>query len=206
MENLTKKVDEMRTNDRIRHGGQQGTGGYAAGHRGGGRGRGRRPSAREGNAKPVEVPDADFDFESANAKFNKEDLVKEAIASGSPVGTPNENNGGAENGEMNGHDDVVIPKASAENYDKKSSFFDNISSDLKDRAKESGKFDGRAMRNEERSKNLETFGQGSVDNYRGGFRGRGRGRGFRGRGRGGFERGRGRGEPRGGSTSIQAES
>jgi protein LSM14 len=58
--------------------------------------------------------------------------------------------------------------------------------------------DGRAMRRDERNKNVDTFGQGSVDNgYRGGFRGRGRGgRGFsRGGPRGGgfAPRGRGRG-------------
>ena len=203
MDNLTQKVNQMRVQD--------------APARGRGRGRGRGGPAggrRESAHKPVEVPTEDYDFESANAKFNKQDLVKEQIASGEPIASPQ--NGDAPDPISNGHtetEDVVIPaKPGAEKgYDKKSSFFDNISSDLKDRQVAQGEMiDGRAMRRDERNKNVDTFGQGSVDNgYRGGFRGRGRGgRGF-GRGgprggggyapRGGFEarggapRGRGRG-------------
>jgi protein LSM14 len=142
----------------------------------------------------VEVPKEDFDFESANAKFNKQELVKEAIATGSPASSPPANGNTVDpfsaNGGQADEEDVVIPaKPNADKgYDKKSSFFDNISSDLKDRTQQQDSneyFDGRAMRTQERSKNMETFGQGSVD---GGFRGRGRGR-----GRGGFNRGRGGG-------------
>ncbi|KAJ9618506.1 hypothetical protein H2203_009103 [Taxawa tesnikishii (nom. ined.)] len=177
IDNLTKKVGEMRTDERIRNSRQPGTGGYAASHRGG-RG-GRRPSTRE-QGKPVEVPQADFDFESANAKFNKQDLVKEAIATGSPLD-------GATNGASAAHDDVVIPKAAT--YNKSTSFFDNISSELKDRqaAQDAGqRLGGNEFRSVERRKNLETFGQSNVDTgFRGGYRGRGRGRGFGGRGRGG---------------------
>ncbi|OCL07831.1 hypothetical protein AOQ84DRAFT_431984 [Glonium stellatum] len=208
MDNLTKKVNDMRTNDHIRHSKQPGTGGYAAGHRGAGRGgRGGR-STQPHNAHPapkIEVPTADFDFASSNAKFNKQDLVKEAIASGSPLGgdvaapPPSE---AATNGHAaNEKSDVVIPVAPS--YNKSTSFFDNISSELKDR-EESRKLGGQEFRSEERKKNLETFGQGSVDGYRGGYRGRGRGRGF-GRGRGGF---RGRGAaPRGrGAAQGVAES
>ena len=69
---------------------------------------------------------------------------------------------------------------------------------MKDRQVAQGEMiDGRAMRRDERNKNVDTFGQGSVDNgYRGGFRGRGRGgRGF---GRGG-PRGGGGYAPRGGA-------
>lgn len=219
VDNLAKKVSEMRTDDRIRHSKQPGTGGYAAGHRGGRGGGGRGRGAHHGHppAKPVEVPTTDFDFESSNAKFNKQDLVKEAIATGSPLGTPGESSAAAPNGsaEANGthqaadagaakHDDVVIPPpAEHKMYDKSTSFFDNISSEIKDRD-ESGRR-GQEFRSEERKKNLETFGQGSVDSYRGGYRGRGRGRGF-GRGRGGFApRGRGapRGAPRGGQPLVQ---
>lgn len=195
IDNLTKKVGEMRTDERIRNSRQPGTGGYAASHRGG-RG-GRRPSTRE-QGKPVEVPQADFDFESANAKFNKQDLVKEAIATGSPLGTPtgehddpalppNGATDGATNGASAAHDDVVIPKAAT--YNKSTSFFDNISSELKDRqaAQDAGqRLGGNEFRSVERRKNLETFGQSNVDTgFRGGYRGRGRGRGFGGRGRGG---------------------
>ncbi|EMT73247.1 hypothetical protein FOC4_g10004613 [Fusarium odoratissimum] len=73
-------------------------------------------------------------------------------------------------------------------YNKSRSFFDNISSESRERTENGGqKPGGREWRGEEQRKNMETFGQGSVDgayrNYRG--RGRGRGRGGRGYGRGG---------------------
>ncbi|KAI8625440.1 Scd6-like Sm domain-containing protein [Xylariaceae sp. FL1651] len=164
MDNLTKKVNEMRVN---------------AARPGSGRGRGR--GGRGGAQNKVEVPDTDFDFQTANAKFNKQDLVKEAVT-GSPVGdAPN-----GDVSEAQEADDVA--------YNKTRSFFDNIGSEAKDRADNSGhKPGGREWRGEEQRKNMETFGQGSVDGgYRGGYRGRGRGRGrgsMRGRGsrgRGGF--------------------
>lgn len=201
VDNLTKKVGEMRTSDHTRQPRGPGPAGFAPGNRGG-RG-GRRPSTRE--QTKVEVPTTDFDFEGSNAKFNKQDLVKEAIATGSPLGTPaaevDGENKNPLDGETNGakEEDVVIPAAT---YNKTTSFFDNISSELKDRnaAQEDGKkFGGQEFRREERTKNFETFGQGSVDTGfgRGGYRGRGRGRGFGGRGRG-FSGGRGGFVPRGG--------
>ena len=168
VDNLTRKVNEMRTTEPVRAPRQPGTNGFAA--RGRGRG-GRAP----GPAK-VDVPAADFDFESANAKFNKQDLVKEAIA-GSPLGEQPPNNASAPEVET----EETAPKA----YNKATSFFDNISSEAKDRTEAAGnRAGGHQWRGEEQKKNVETFGQGSVDNggYRGGYRGRGRGRGGRGRG------------------------
>ncbi|KAK3169936.1 hypothetical protein OEA41_009320 [Lepraria neglecta] len=205
MDNLTKKVNEMRTNDNIRTSRQPGTGGYAAGHRGGRGGyRGGRP--RDEQTKKLEVPKTDYDFAEANAKFNKQDLVKEAIATGDTIGSPidGSNDASAEasiNGARRGSEQsVTIPAASG--YNKSSSFFDNISSESKDR--DDKRLGGREFRSEEQKKNLETFGQGSVDNgYRGGFRGRGRGRGYRGQ-RGSFS-GRGRGSTRG-NGAVAAES
>lgn len=199
--NLADNVNQLRMQD-----------GHARGR--GTRGtRNPRGGRREGPIKAVEVPKEDFDFESANAKFNKQDLLKEAIASGSPLASPPPNGTSGDalspkaNGHANSNEDVVIPAKTAteKGYDKKTSFFDNISSDLRDRTEQSHsneQFDGRAMRREERTKNVETFGQGSVD---GGFRGRGRGRGrgdfrgYRGGGRGfgpgrGYRGNRGRGE------------
>ncbi|KAI1811009.1 Scd6-like Sm domain-containing protein [Poronia punctata] len=164
MDNLTKKVNEMRVN---------------ANRGGPARGRGR--GGRGGAQTKIEVPDTDFDFQTANAKFNKQELVKEA-ASGSPV--VEAANGTASN----------TPEPVDGAYNKTRSFFDNISSEAKDRAEHSGhKPGGREWRGEEQRKNMETFGQGSVDGgYRGGYRGR------RGRGRGGM---RGRGGPRGRGAS-----
>lgn len=216
IDNLTKKVNEMRTNDNIRTSRQPGTGGYAAGHRGGGgRGahRGGRPQ-QDQQTKKVEVPTTDYDFESANAKFNKQDLVKEAIASGSPAATPGETptvNGASQDATVNGsrrasEHSIAIPAAAG--YNKTSSFFDNISSEARDRDEAGAtRLGGREFRSEEQKKNFETFGAGSVDNgYRGGFRGRGRGRGY-GRGRGEFRGGRGRGGMRGeGRGAVTAEN
>ncbi|KAJ0165223.1 Protein sum2 [Colletotrichum tanaceti] len=175
MDNLTKKVNEMRVNA------------ARTTQPGGGRGRGR--GGRQGQTK-VDVPDADFDFAQANAKFNKDDLVKEAIA-GSPLGeTPN--NGPVVEAPVPEVMGATPPVA----YNKTRSFFDNISSEAKDRADNNGqKPGGREWRGEEQRKNMETFGQGSVDGGYRGYRGRGRGRGrggYGGRGgRGGGFRGRG---------------
>ena len=169
VDNLTKKVNEMRVNAAIR-------GGPHA--RGAARGRGPRPAK-------VEVPDSDFDFATANAKFNKEELHREA-ATGSPL-TEAANGDSVQAVAAADTGDSVEPA-----YNKSRSFFDNISSDLKDRENATQKPGGREWRGEEQRKNMETFGQGSVDGgyrgYRGGRGGRGRGnrggRGYRG-GRGG---------------------
>ncbi|KAK5656282.1 hypothetical protein OQA88_5046 [Cercophora sp. LCS_1] len=168
VDNLTKRVNEMRVNAAK-------TGQTA---RGGSRGRGPRPAK-------VEVPDSDFDFASANAKFNKQDVVKEAY-SGSPLTeTPN---GGSSTPEAVPESAAAGPPA----YNKSKSFFDNISSEAKDRLENNGqKPGGREWRGEEQRKNIETFGQGSVDGGYRGYRGRGRGRG--GRGRGNYRGGRGNG-------------
>lgn len=192
VDNLTKKVNEMRTTDPIRaprHPGAPGAGFNQT--RGG---RGGRGGSRGVPAPKTEVPATDFDFEEANAKFNKQDLVKEVIA-GSPLGE---------------HAPSLSPEeAPATVYNKSTSFFDNISSEARDRAEATngGRPGGREWRGEEQKKNVETFGQGSVDNgYRGGFRGRGRGRGrgFRGRGYGG-NGGLPRGGYRGGNDGQTAD-
>ncbi len=166
MDNLTKKVNEMRVN-------AAGTGAPASR---GGRGRGGRQAK-------VDVPNSDFDFASSNAKFNKEDIVKEAIAGASPL--PDTPNGSVS-------DTPEVPSGNPPvAYNKSRSFFDNISSEAKERAENGGqKPGGREWRGEEQRKNMETFGQGSVDGGYRGYRGRGRGRGGRGfgRGRGGYRR------------------
>ncbi|KAI2791236.1 hypothetical protein POX_c04093 [Penicillium oxalicum] len=152
--------------------------------------RGGRGGARVQHKK-IEVPESDYDFATANAKFNKQDLIKEAIATGSPTA------------EVESHDlahqaetDTNGASAAATHslYNRSTSFFDNISSEARDREENATRVGGREWRGEEEKRNIETFGQGSVD----GYRGRGRGRGGRGRGRGG--RG-GRGGPRGGARA-----
>lgn len=208
MDNLTKKVNEMRTNDSTRHPRQANSGGYRGRgdntiHRGRGGPRGGRTHF-EHQTRKIDVPATDYDFESANAKFNKQDMVKEAIATGSPMGTPDPASNGNRPGDasVNGaltesEHSVILPPTPG--YNKSSSFFDDISSETKDREDRMG---GREFRVEEHKKNFETFGQGSVDNgLRGGYRGRGRGRGF-GRGRGAFRGARG--AFRGGPGAVAA--
>lgn len=214
MENLANKVNEMRTNDNIRSSKQPGTGGYAAGNRGGRGGRGGRAYGEQ-QTRQIEVPKTDYDFATANAKFNKQDLVKEAIATGSPledgqIAEDLTDESVIDGASHHNGEPVVIPPAPG--YNRKSSFFDNISSEAKERADDASgakRLGGREFRSEEQRKNLETFGQGSVDNsYRGGLRGRGRGRGYGGRGRGYAGRGyAGRGASvRGGRGAVSTES
>ncbi|KAI9742439.1 MAG: hypothetical protein M1818_003973 [Claussenomyces sp. TS43310] len=188
VDNLTKKVNEMRTNEPIRAPRQPGAEGFSGrGGREGQRGRGRSGPRQE--TRKVEVPKTDFDFESSNAKFNKDDLVKEAIA-GSPL-----------HEKAPSADDSEVSNSVTGSYNKASSFFDDLSSEIKDRAEGTGqRLGGREWRGEEQKKNLETFGQGSVDNgYGGGNRGRGRGRGGRGRGYGGNRQSASRGRGHRGS-------
>lgn len=185
VDNLTKKVEEMRINAARGTATATATGQTANNRTAGGRG-GPRTGPRPAAAK-VEVPDADFDFASANAKFNKHDVVKEAIA-GSPLTE-------APPGEEETPESAADAPAPVEAaYNKSRSFFDNISSEMKDRESAAGqKLGGREWRGEETRKNIETFGQGSVDGgYHRGYHRGGRGRGRGGRGRG-FRGGRGAG-------------
>ena len=188
---LTRKVSEMRTSD------------SSPRSRGGFRGRGMYNRSGSGGqpSRKIEIPKSDYDFETANAKFNKEDMIKEAIATGSPIAetseTPTSLNGTADTAEpfTNGVSRKdSLPISSEQAYDKKSSFFDNISSEAKDREEGNAARGGRAVRGEEYNKNMETFGQGTVDT---GYRGRGRGYGRGGGGGGGGGRGYGGGGYRG---------
>lgn len=185
---LTQQMNHMRPYDNTRppRGGHH--------HPRGGRGGARPPQ----QSKKIEVPQSDYDFQTANAKFNKQDLVKEAIATGVPVAEAEVH--AAEEAESmetmsNGGG------SSAHGYNRGSSFFDNISSEARDREENTTRVGGREWRGEEEKRNMETFGQGSVDGYRPNYRGRGRGRGF-GRGRGGYSRGYGRG--RGGRVTSES--
>ncbi|KAG0130246.1 hypothetical protein HOY82DRAFT_562772 [Tuber indicum] len=187
-----------------------GRGGFATSNR-----RGFRSGFQNHQPRKVEVPTTDYDFASANAKFNKQDLVKEVIAGGEDERvTHPETPANGTNGYVDGNnkDEIVIPPAKF--YNRQSSFFDNISCENKERAeaKEGEKPRGGAVwRGEEQKKNLETFGQGSVDggfnHYgRGGWRGRGRGRGYsRGRGGGGYGGAYNRGGYRGQSQGQQRQ-
>jgi len=164
---------------------QPGTGNFVAG-----RGCGSLRGGFNQQTHKVEVPTTDFDFQGNNEKFNKQDLLKEAIASGADENAPHVTQPTpAEEQPATDEAAVNIPPPPKDGfYNKKSSFFDNISCENKERAEAvpGERRGGAQFRSEEQKKNLETFGQGSVDGYgsgyRGGWRGRARGRGYRGRG------------------------
>ncbi|OQE83706.1 hypothetical protein PENNAL_c0031G04925 [Penicillium nalgiovense] len=185
---LTQQMNHMRPYDNTR----PARGGHH--HPRGGRG-GARPQHQ---TKKIEVPQSDYDFQTANAKFNKQDLVKEAIATGVPVAEA-EAHAAEEAESMESMSNAGV--AANHGYNRGSSFFDNISSEARDREENTTRVGGREWRGEEEKRNMETFGQGSVDGYRPNYRGRGRGRGY-GRGRGGYSRGYGRG--RGGRVPSES--
>ncbi|XP_015737072.1 protein LSM14 homolog B isoform X3 [Coturnix japonica] len=151
--------------------------------RSGNRGNRRTRNRSRGQNRPTAVKEntikfeGDFDFESANAQFNREELDKEfkkklnfkddkaetEEEKGDP-GVATQNNDG------NAEEDLLGPNCY---YDKSKSFFDNISSELKSSSR-------RTTWAEERKLNTETFGVSGRflrgRSFRGGFRG-GRGSG-----------------------------
>ncbi|OWF50861.1 protein LSM14 homolog B-A-like isoform X2 [Mizuhopecten yessoensis] len=181
-------------------GGREARGVGPRGPRGGGGSRPPRGGGRPQSGRPTESPlkfEGEFDFESSNAQFDKEEIereLKQKLTISDKVPTTNgEKEGSIENGGDNSS--TNNPPEEEEDdlfYDKAKSFFDNISCEATERAKGSTRTSWR----EERKLNVETFG---VSDYpRRNFRG-GRGYGNRGyRGGRGFYRGPPRGGPRGG--------
>ncbi|XP_063294314.1 protein LSM14 homolog A [Pelobates fuscus] len=161
------------------------------GHRGG---RGKFGIRRDG---PMKF-EKDFDFESANAQFNKEEIDREFHNKlklkddkpEKPVNGEEKADSGVDtqNSEGNAEEEEAVGVgATSSYYDKTKSFFDNISCD--------DNRDRRPTWAEERRLNAETFGVPLRSNRgRGGFRSRGNGMGYRG--------GRGRGERRGAPGSF----
>ncbi|XP_023675827.1 protein LSM14 homolog A isoform X5 [Paramormyrops kingsleyae] len=177
------------------------------GRGGGHRGRGRFSVRRDG---PMKF-EKDFDFESANAQFNKEEIDREfqsklKLKDEKPekaVNGEDKGDSGVETQNSEGNAEEEDPLGPNCYYDKSKSFFDNISCDDSRKASEKSGVSGfqrerRQTWAEERRMNAETFGIPLRQN-------RGRG-GYRGRGGGGFRGGRGRaasrgsfGPPRGGA-------
>uniref|UniRef100_A0A672QB15 Protein LSM14 homolog A-like n=1 Tax=Sinocyclocheilus grahami TaxID=75366 RepID=A0A672QB15_SINGR len=153
---------------------------------GGQRGRGRFNGCRDG---PMKF-EKDFDFESANAQFNKEEIdrefqnklkIKGSEKSEKTLNGEEKTDSGVETQSSERNADVEDPLGPNCYYDKSKSFFDNISCDDSRKEKSGGAF-GRERRQtwaEERRMNAETFGI-PLRRGRGGFRGRGGGMGFRG--------------------------
>ncbi|XP_043839947.1 protein LSM14 homolog B isoform X2 [Dromiciops gliroides] len=147
------------------------------------RGQNRPTNAKENTIKF----EGDFDFESANAQFNREELDKEfkKKLNFKDDKTEKEEKGDpavvTQNNDSTTEEDLLGPNCY---YDKSKSFFDNISSELKSSSR-------RTTWAEERKLNTETFG------VSGRFL---RGRSFR----GGFRGGRGTGTARRNQTSHRA--
>ncbi|XP_029907843.1 protein LSM14 homolog B-like isoform X2 [Myripristis murdjan] len=94
------------------------------------------------NSKPTTLQfESDFDFETANAQFNKENLTKESEDAEEKVNSEVD----TQNSSGSVEDETLREKY----YDKAKCFFDNISSDLKPR---------RTTWAEEKKLNMETFG------------------------------------------------
>ncbi|XP_054631316.1 LSM14A mRNA processing body assembly factor a isoform X2 [Dunckerocampus dactyliophorus] len=168
------------------------------GRGGGHRGRGRFNVRRDGTVKF----EKDFDFESANAQFNKEEIEREFHSklklkddkSEQAVNGEEKADSGVETHNDTSNADEGDPLGPNCYYDKSKSFFDNISCD--DSRKANDKCGGggfprerRQTWAEERRMNAETFGISMRHS-------RGRG-GYRGRGSSGFRGGRGRPSSRG---------
>ena len=135
--------------------GPQGRGG-AGGRRGGG-GRGGSRAADGGEA--TKVPLTDFDFQSSNARFDKASLATPAKAKSS-------NDEGSDEEEEEGES---AEKKEAVAYNPQKSFFDSLSSSNAadanrgggnpGRGRRGGPNAGRMRREEEREKNVATFGE-----------------------------------------------
>ncbi|XP_065915512.1 protein LSM14 homolog B-like isoform X2 [Dysidea avara] len=201
-------------------GGRYQTGGRQQSSSRGGSSQAKSTSANA-SKKPIKF-DGDFDFESSNAKFKK-DQMEEEFKQMKLVDGRKESDSDVQNQE---DEDVIIDEVEEGEvvestttdpgifYDSSKSFFDNISCEANKTSS-----DRRPTRNEERTLNSETFG---FSNPRG-PRSRGRSRNYgsyqnqgsyyyQGRGRGGYRRG---GQyynasrpsnPRGRSRSTQDQS
>ena len=148
METIERAIGDLRvsnggtTNGQAQAQGQQ----QARGGRRGGRGAGG-----EHKASDLRVPTTDFDFESSNARFDKAALAP------SPRGTP-KSEGEADDAAESGED-----KDSGA-YNPKKSFFDSLSSGSNGpagdgRGRGGRRGGGRNRREEERERNVATFGE-----------------------------------------------
>lgn len=150
----------------------------------------RRPQGRRGSGPRVNKPrtvggpvkfEGEFDFESSNAKFNKEEIEEELQQKlYENLRLKDEDESEAISAPENYASDAQ-PSSPLNYYDSSKSFFDSISCEAKDRNRNRR---AHPSWQQERKVNMETFG------VTGGMRRGGRGRG-RGRGRGGYRGGRG---------------
>jgi len=166
--------------------------------------------ARPNDVEQITVPATDFDFQSSNAKFEKEARSPVPPKDDSTNGdTSGKNNNNSNNSERQQGDKDQVGLA----YNRSTSFFDSLSSSAdapapgvsgghngSGRGRRGGGNMGRNRREEERERNVATFGEpGGVGllgpgGYVGGWGGYGR--------RGGRPR---RGGPRGGGHPVPSQ-
>nr|XP_055029651.1 LSM14A mRNA processing body assembly factor b isoform X3 [Misgurnus anguillicaudatus] len=193
-ETESSRSDNKDSNRRPSGGGapviRKGRGSGGGGGGGGQRGRGRFNGRRDG---PMKF-EKDFDFESANAQFNKEEIDREfqsklkikdekSEKAEKTLNGEEKTDSGVETQNSEGNADEDDPLGPNCYYDKSKSFFDNISCDDSRKEKPGGGYvrERRQTWAEERRMNAETFGLPLRHGRgRGGFRGRGGGSGFRG--------------------------
>ncbi|OSD08468.1 hypothetical protein PYCCODRAFT_1473072 [Trametes coccinea BRFM310] len=156
-------------------------------HRGGRRGRGQ---GHDGKTGSFPIPDTEFDFQSSNARFDKAALASSARSSSTKGDESETPESEANQGEAGDKEDESRPGA----YNPKKSFFDSLSSgsngpSADGRGRGGRRGGGRNRREEERERNVATFGEagtigllgpgGYVPGW-GGYGRRGGGRGRRG--------------------------
>ncbi|KAL0569732.1 hypothetical protein V5O48_012230 [Marasmius crinis-equi] len=162
----------------------------------------RGGAPRRGNPhvapKPISVPNTDFDFESSNARFDKRSVAGKGGSDSDVDTNPSDGEEEKDGGKGKAKDNSA--------YNPTKSFFDGLTpgpAETRGGARGGRRGGGPGARNrreEERERNVATFGEpGGVGlmgpgAYVGGWGGYGR----RGGGRGGFRGGRGRG--RGGAS------
>ena len=124
---------------------------------GGGRGGRRKRDLKPGDLK---VPDTDFDFQSSNARFDKGSMGPQKQNKEKEMdGEAAVHEEGSEDGEAKEKEEDLA-------YDPKKSFFDSLSSSASGLAQGGGQGGGRgrgrggrSRREEEREKNVATFGE-----------------------------------------------
>jgi len=156
--------------------------------------RGRRPNQRynnnnNGNSRGPPTPKIldEFDFETSNARFDKEKFLEELkrnkedekdIESSKDSNASSGNKEPGESGESgltfddSKSDDGSKAKITTKSYNKSESFFDKISCDALDRLNEQQEGDGGRSRRYQEQRRLdgETFGKLSLNDNRGGTR------------------------------------
>ncbi|OMJ15991.1 Protein LSM14-like protein [Smittium culicis] len=144
----------------------------------------RKPSYHTNNNQKSKIPDSDFDFEQNNSKFDKSQLVEEitklkvTTSASSPTTNSAPSTAAKQVAQAPDLGIEDISKKPEDYYNKKKSFFDDISCETKERynnVNQSLSYKERRDRaNDERRHNVETFGfpssMGSRRYHRGGSR------------------------------------